>query len=78
MKDEGRLPQGNYKKDKIKVSNVRVGYDNKNWYLTCGIETPEEYWTPNQDLSIGIDLGIKELAVTNVEGLSFDNINKKT
>lgn len=77
MKDEGRLPQGNYKKDKIKVSNVRVGYDNKNWYLTCGIETPEEYWTPNQDLSIGIDLGIKELAVTNVEGLSFDNINKK-
>ena len=33
MKDEGRLPIGNYKKDKIKVFNPRIKYNGKYWYL---------------------------------------------
>jgi putative transposase len=76
IKDENRLPRGVYKKERIKVSNVRITYDNKHWILTCGIEVEEESWVPNPDLSIGIDMGIKSLAVTNVEGLTFGNINK--
>ena len=76
IKDENRLPRGDYKKERIKVSNVRITYDNKHWILTCGIEVEEESWMPNPNLSIGIDMGIKSLAVTNVEGLTFGNINK--
>ena len=38
MKDEGRLPIGNYKKDKIKVTNPRVKYNGRYWYLSLGFE----------------------------------------
>ena len=76
MNDEGRLPQGNYKKDKIKISNVRIIYDNVQWSLTCGIDTVPENLKLNPNLSIGVDLGIKELAVTNIPDLTFKNINK--
>lgn len=76
MKDDERLPKGDYKKDKVKVSDVRIGYDNKQWHLTCGIEVEEENWETIEGLSIGVDLGIKELAVTNMHDLKFKNINK--
>ena len=76
MKDDGRLPRGNYKLDKIKVSDVHISYDNKQWHLTCGLEVPEKTWELNPGLSIGIDLGIKDLAVTSIADLQFKNINK--
>lgn len=37
MKDEGRLPVGNYKKDKIKVLNPRVKFNGKFWYLSLAL-----------------------------------------
>jgi putative transposase len=76
IKDEGRLPVGDYKKEKISVSNIRISYDNKGWYLSCGIERKREIPQLN-DLSIGIDLGIKELATCS-DGKEFTvkNINK--
>lgn len=76
MKDEGRLPVGNYKKDKIKVTNPRIRHNGRYWYLTLGLEVEN---TENIELtgeSVGVDLGIKELAVVSNIDNHFKNINK--
>ena len=60
----------------IKYLNPRVSYDNKYWYLSVSIE--EEFTKPElTDEVIGIDLGIKTLAVCS-NGMDFKNINKTT
>lgn len=59
----------------IKPLNTRILFDGKYWYLKFGIEINEKQVNLNQDLNIGIDLGIKELAVCS-NGLRFKNINK--
>ena len=57
-----------------KYMNPRVSYDNKYWYLSISIE--EEFTQPElTDEVIGIDLGIKTLAVCS-NGMEFKNINK--
>ena len=59
-----------------KYMNPRVSYDNKYWYLSVSIE--EEFTQPKlTDEVIGIDLGIKTLAVCS-NGMEFKNINKTT
>lgn len=76
MKDEGRLPVGNYKKDKIKVLNPRVKFNGKFWYLSLALEVED---TPKEELtnvSIGVDLGIKDLAIVSNIDKPFRNINK--
>lgn len=58
----------------IKYTNPRISYDNKYWYLSVGIEKEEM----NQDLtdvSLGIDLGLKDLAVCSDRKI-YKNINK--
>lgn len=57
-----------------KYINPHISYDGKYWYLTVGyeIETSSEDLT---DVSLGIDLGIKELAVCS-NGKTYKNINK--
>ncbi|MEY8320797.1 transposase [Lachnospiraceae bacterium 46-61] len=57
-----------------KYTNTRISYDNKYWYISVGIEQEgiEEELT---EVSLGIDLGIKELAVCS-DGKVFKNINK--
>ena len=57
-----------------KYSNPRISYDNKYWYISVGIEQ-EEIQEELTDVSLGIDLGIKELAVCS-DGKVFKNINK--
>ena len=58
----------------VKYMNPRVSYDNKYWYLSVSIE--EEFTQPKlTDEVIGIDLGIKTLAVCS-NGMEFKNINK--
>lgn len=74
MSDDGRLPKGDYKKDKIKVTNPRIKYDGKSWYLTVGVEV-EDKQTELTDVSLGIDVGIKDLAVCS-NGKVYKNINK--
>ena len=57
-----------------KYYNPRIKFDGKYWYLTVGIDVD----TKSQKLdgrTIGIDLGIKELAVTS-DGVFYRNINK--
>ncbi len=62
----------------IKLSNPRIAYTaNKKWILTVGFECDNQ--TPElTDNLMGIDLGIKELAVVSYgsECLRFGNINK--
>lgn len=58
----------------VKYNNPRVSYDNKYWYLSVGIEqeTSQEELT---NVSLGIDIGVKALAVCS-NGAVYKNINK--
>ncbi len=58
----------------VKYNNPRVTYDNKYWYLSVGIEVDKKQ-EELTDISLGIDLGLKYLAVCS-DGKVFKNINK--
>ncbi|WP_026677320.1 RNA-guided endonuclease InsQ/TnpB family protein [Fictibacillus gelatini] len=68
VKTSEQIPMG------IKYSNPRVSFDGKYWYLSVGIEQ-EIQPTELTDVSLGIDVGVKELAVCS-NGMTFKNINK--
>ena len=58
-----------------KYLNPRISYDGKYWYLSVGYEVKD---MPKPDLSgeiIGIDLGVKDLAILS-DGRVYRNINK--
>ena len=58
----------------VKYSNPRISFDGKYWYISVGVERE----LPNAELtneSIGIDVGVKELAICS-NGMTFKNINK--
>ena len=59
-----------------KYSNPYCNYDGRYWYLSFGVEVEENQTTLNKDLSIGIDLGVKNLATINVLDRPIKNINK--
>lgn len=59
-----------------KYSNPYCSFDGKYWYLSFGVEVEENQTILNQDLSIGMDLGIKDLATVNVLDKPIKNINK--
>ena len=68
LAEQGRIPLG------VKYFNPRISFDGLNWFLTVGIETePQEVTTLND--GIGIDLGIKDLAICS-SGHVYKNINK--
>lgn len=58
----------------VKYTNPRVSFDGKYWYLAVGIEQELEEEKLTEEV-IGIDLGIKELAVCS-NTMMFENINK--
>ena len=66
----------NYTIPKCKYSNPYCSYDGKYWYLSFGFEHDENQFVLNKDLSVGIDLGVKDLAVLNVLDEPIKNINK--
>ena len=68
IKTNEQLPIG------VKYSNPRISYDNKYWYISVGIEK-EEVKEDLTDVSLGIDLGLKILAICS-DGTVFKNINK--
>lgn len=76
MKDEGRLPVGNYKKDKIKVLNPRIKFNGKFWYLSLALEVEDGVKEELTNISVGVDLGIKDLAIVSNLDEPFKNINK--
>lgn len=56
-------------------SNPRIRYDGINWWITVGIEYEDSVTVPSND-GIGIDLGIKDLAICS-DGNKYKNINKR-
>ena len=58
----------------IKYTNPRISYDNKYWYISIGIEK-EEIKEELTNVSLGIDLGLKDLAICS-DGSVYKNINK--
>ncbi|WP_033796930.1 RNA-guided endonuclease InsQ/TnpB family protein [Bacillus pseudomycoides] len=59
-----------------KYSNPRITYDGKYWYLSVGIDEEQPH-IELKNTVIGIDVGIKDLAVCS-NGLVFKNINKSS
>ncbi|MGL4453246.1 MAG: RNA-guided endonuclease InsQ/TnpB family protein [Sarcina sp.] len=66
----------NYKIPTCSYSNPYCSYDGLYWYLSFGVEQNENQVELNKDLSIGIDLGIKDLAIVSHIDKPIKNINK--
>ena len=69
LAEHGRIPTEN-----VKYMNPRIKYDGVNWYITIGIEYENSDILPSNE-GIGIDLGIKYLAICS-DGNTYKNINK--
>lgn len=57
-----------------KYHNPRIKYDGLNWYITVGVDYDDCTNKPKNN-GIGIDLGIKDLAICS-DGSTYKNINK--
>lgn len=57
-----------------KYYNPRITFDGKYWYISVSIEEENKYEELTNE-SLGIDLGIKELAICS-DGTIYGNINK--
>lgn len=68
LAEENRIPLAQ------KYFNPRVTYDGLNWWISVGVEWDENTENNYQD-GMGIDLGIKELAICS-DGARYANINK--
>ena len=66
-----------YGRNACKFTNARISYINGKWMLSFGMECENQAHELN-DVSMGIDLGVKDLAIVeyNGEPLVFHNINK--
>ena len=69
LAEHGRIPVGG-----MKYYNPRIKFDGLDWYITVGAEYKDIAVLP-PDEGIGIDLGIKELAVCSDRN-KYKNINK--
>ena len=69
-----RLSEHNRIPTDCKYTNPRIKYDGLNWWLTVGVEYEDSTAIPSND-GIGIDLGIKDLAICS-DGAKYKNINK--
>ena len=68
LAEHGRIPTN------CKYCNPCIKYDGINWYITVGIEYEDSTTLPSNE-GIGIDLGIKDLAIC-CDGNTYKNINK--
>lgn len=69
MSEFGRIPIGE------KYSNPRITFDGLDWWVAVGVEVGELTINKEPTQGIGIDLGIKNLAIIST-GDVFKNINK--
>ena len=69
------IPLGN---GVVKFTNPRISLVNGKWILSFGMECENQTIHTEHKGKIGIDLGVKELAVVSVNGeqMNFHNINK--
>ena len=68
LAEKGRIPTD------CKYLNPRVTFDGINFWISVGIEIEESIEVPTNN-GIGIDLGIKDLAICS-DGNTYKNINK--
>ena len=68
LAEHGRIPTD------AKYRNPRVSFDGLNWWISVCVEFPDHRISSNHD-GIGIDLGIKDLAICS-DGNTYKNINK--
>jgi putative transposase len=57
-----------------RYTNPRITYDGLNWWISVGVEHDDTITLPSNN-GIGIDLGIKDLAICS-DGNIYKNINK--
>ncbi|WP_413894763.1 RNA-guided endonuclease InsQ/TnpB family protein [Clostridioides sp. ZZV14-6105] len=60
----------------MKVLNPRVKFNGKYWYLSLAMEVEEQTDIKLTNESVGVDLGIKDLAIVSNIDEPFKNINK--
>ena len=68
LSEKGRIPTN------CKYSNPRISFDGINWWISVGIEYENKLEMPTSQ-GIGIDLGIKDLAICS-DKYVYKNINK--
>ena len=71
LAEKNRIPTG----DDVKYKNPRVTFDGLKWWISVGIEVEDLTLDKPETEPIGIDLGIKDLAIIST-GEVYKNINK--
>lgn len=69
LSEKDRIPEN------IKYTNPRVKFDGLHWYVSVGIEVEQETVELTGE-SIGIDVGVKDLAICSNIEKPYRNINK--
>jgi putative transposase len=69
LSEKSRIPPN------TKISNPRVTHDGLHWYISVGIEVADKKCELTGE-SIGIDLGLKDLAIISNMEKPIENINK--
>ena len=69
LSEHGRIPVN------TKYINPRLSHDGVHWYVSVGIEICQAPVTLT-NVSIGIDLGLKHLAICSHRPIPYENINK--
>ena len=69
LSETNRIPQAN------SYLNPRVTFDGLHWYISLGVEHPDDSVRVPTNDGIGIDLGLKDFAVCS-DGHIYKNINK--
>ncbi len=68
LAEKGRIPTD------CKYTNPRITFDGINWWISVGVECEDSTTLPSNK-GMGIDLGIKDLAICS-DGNTYKNINK--
>ena len=74
LAEKNKFPIGKGKNKEIKVINPRITFDGINWWISAGVDYEENTEQPINN-GIGIDIGIKDLAICS-NGNTYKNINK--
>jgi len=74
LSERNRLPIGKGKTKEISVVNPRITYDGIHWWISVSTEL-EDVLLPSTNQGLGIDIGIKDLAICS-DGNIYKNINK--
>lgn len=69
------IPIRNQRTSTTQITNPRITFDGKYWYLSVGVEEPNKSTVELTDESVGVDVGITLLAYCS-NGMKMKSINK--